>query len=52
LVANSGIQDIKLKIRPHRQKWADAADNTFRVYDPVKLQAQGVPNIEPARVDK
>ncbi len=46
----SGIQDIKVKIRRHTNKQADASDNSFRVYDPVTLHAQGVPNIDPSRV--
>lgn len=46
----SGIQDIKVKIRTHRDKSAVASDNTFRVYDPAALKAQGVPNIDPAKV--
>lgn len=46
----SGIQDIKVKVRTHRDKEADARDNTFRVYDPAGLQAEGVPNIDPDKV--
>lgn len=46
----SGIRDIKVKVRTHRDKQADAKDNTFRVYDPAALQAKGVSNIDPAKV--
>ncbi|QMV42548.1 carbohydrate binding domain-containing protein [Cohnella cholangitidis] len=46
----SGISDIKLKVRTHRDKTASALDNTFRVYDPAALKAQGVQNIDPAKV--
>lgn len=46
----SGIQTIKVRIRTHTNKRADATDNTFRVYDPVALQAAGVPNVDPSRV--
>lgn len=44
------ISDIKVKIRKHTNKSAIAADNTFRVYDPAALQAQGVANIDASRV--
>ncbi len=46
----SGISNIKLRIRTHTAKLADATDNTFRVYDPVALAAAGVPNITPSKV--
>ncbi|WP_275422805.1 carbohydrate binding domain-containing protein [Paenibacillus mucilaginosus] len=46
----NGITDIKVKIRKHTSKQADAADNTFRVYDPAALKAQGVAGIDPAKV--
>ncbi|CAH1208990.1 hypothetical protein PAECIP111893_02952 [Paenibacillus plantiphilus] len=46
----NGITDIKLKIRTHTNKSADASDNTFRVYDPAALKAQNVPGIDPAKV--
>ncbi|WP_342552695.1 carbohydrate binding domain-containing protein [Paenibacillus sp. FSL R7-0652] len=46
----SGISDIKVKVRTHRDKQADAKDNTFRVYDPAALKAKGVTNIDPAKV--
>ncbi|WP_238654753.1 carbohydrate binding domain-containing protein [Paenibacillus piscarius] len=46
----SGISDIKVKVRVHRDKTADAADNTFKVYDPAGMAAAGVPNIDPAKV--
>ncbi|MFN0226051.1 MULTISPECIES: carbohydrate binding domain-containing protein [Paenibacillus] len=46
----NGITDIKVKIRKHKSKQADAADNTFRVYDPATLKAQGVAGIDPAKV--
>ncbi|MFD2670873.1 carbohydrate binding domain-containing protein [Marinicrinis sediminis] len=46
----NGIQSIKLKMRTHQGQWADTADNTFRVYDPAALAAQGVPNITPSKV--
>ncbi|WP_339832506.1 carbohydrate binding domain-containing protein [Paenibacillus sp. FSL R7-0272] len=46
----SGIRDIKVKVRTHRDKQADAKDNTFRVYDPAALKAKGVSNIDPAKV--
>lgn len=44
------IQDIKVKIRTHRDKSADVTDNTFRVYDPEVLAAQGIANIDPSKV--
>ncbi|WNS43625.1 carbohydrate binding domain-containing protein [Paenibacillus sp. MMS20-IR301] len=46
----SGISDIKVKVRAHRDKTADAADNTFKVYDPASLAASGVAGIDPAKV--
>ncbi|UPK43066.1 carbohydrate binding domain-containing protein [Paenibacillus pabuli] len=46
----NGISDIKVKVRTHRDKLADAKDNTFRVYDPADLKAKGVANIDPAKV--
>jgi hypothetical protein len=46
----SGISSIKVRVRPHTNKQANAKDNTFRVYDPVGLKAKGVANIDPARV--
>lgn len=46
----SGINDIKVKVRTHRDATADTADNTFRVYNPVQLAAAGIPNIDPAKV--
>ncbi|KHL92446.1 alpha-amylase [Paenibacillus sp. IHB B 3415] len=46
----SGISDIKVKVRAHRDKTADAADNTFKVYDPAGLAAAGISNIDPAKV--
>lgn len=46
----NGMQDIKLKVRTHRDLTNDAKDNTFRVYDPAALKTQGVPNIDPAKV--
>ncbi|WP_281423175.1 carbohydrate binding domain-containing protein [Paenibacillus oenotherae] len=46
----NGITDIKLKVRTHRDKSANASDNTFRVYDPAALKAQNVPGIDPAKV--
>ncbi|QMV43932.1 carbohydrate binding domain-containing protein [Cohnella cholangitidis] len=46
----SGIQDIKVKVRAHTSKVADASDNTFKVYDPAALQAAGVPGIDTSKV--
>ncbi|QUL56793.1 fibronectin type III domain-containing protein [Paenibacillus tritici] len=46
----SGISEIKVKVRAHRDKTADAADNTFKVYDPAALAAAGVPGIDPVKV--
>ncbi|PWW05670.1 carbohydrate binding protein with CBM25 domain [Paenibacillus cellulosilyticus] len=46
----SGISDIKVKVRTHRDASADSSDNTFRVYNPTQLAAAGVPNIDPAKV--
>ncbi|MEM6454730.1 MAG: carbohydrate-binding module family 20 domain-containing protein [Acidobacteriota bacterium] len=46
----SDIVDIRVRVRAHTNRWADAADNTFRVYDPEALAGQGVANIDPARV--
>ncbi|BDU51305.1 fibronectin type III domain-containing protein [Haliovirga abyssi] len=46
----SGIQNIKVKIRTHSEKWADPKDRTYQVYDPQKLSNQGVPEINPANV--
>ncbi|WP_405110138.1 carbohydrate binding domain-containing protein [Paenibacillus sp. FSL K6-1217] len=46
----SGISEIKVKVRAHRDKTADAADNTFKVYDPAGLAAAGIANIDPAKV--
>ncbi|GGF60890.1 hypothetical protein GCM10010912_02620 [Paenibacillus albidus] len=46
----SGISDIKVKVRAHRDKTADAADNTFKVYDPAALAASGVSGIDPDKV--
>ncbi|CAM2010701.1 pullulanase-associated domain-containing protein [Acanthopleuribacter pedis] len=46
----AGISDIHVKVRVHRDKRVDARDNTCRVYDPVAMQKQGVPNIDPDRV--
>lgn len=46
----SGISDIKVKIRTHRDKTANAADNTFKVYDPAALKASGVSGVDPDKV--
>jgi len=46
----SGIEDIKVKVRTHTSKSADASDNTFKVYDPAALQAAGVPGIDASKV--
>ncbi|MWC29229.1 alpha-amylase [Paenibacillus sp. MMS18-CY102] len=46
----NGVNDIKLKVRTHRDKTADTADNTFRVYNPAQLAASGVSSIDPAKV--
>lgn len=54
----SGLQDIKVKIRVHNNvtwanrqtNWIDSKDNTFRVYDPAALQAQGIANIDASKV--
>jgi chitodextrinase len=46
----SGIASMKVKVRVHNAKQAAATDNTFKVYDPAALQAQGVPNIDASKV--
>ncbi|MDP4143724.1 MAG: carbohydrate binding domain-containing protein [Bacillota bacterium] len=54
----SGIQNIKLKIRTHNNvtwanrstNWIDPKDDTYKVYDPKTLQAQGVANINSSLV--
>ncbi|MFC5704061.1 carbohydrate binding domain-containing protein [Cohnella faecalis] len=46
----SGIQNIKVKVRAHTSKQADASDNTFKVYDPAAMQAAGVQGIDPTKV--
>ncbi|RIE01353.1 alpha-amylase [Cohnella faecalis] len=46
----NGLSDIKLKVRTHTAKSADAKDNTFRVYDPAAMKAQGIANIDPSKV--
>ena len=42
------IQDIKVKIRVHANKRADAKDKTFKLYDPAAHAAD--PNVDPSRV--
>ena len=46
----SNISDIKVKVRAHKNQWADAQDNTFKVYDPAAAKASGAANIDPSRV--
>ncbi len=46
----SGIASMKVKVRVHNAKRATATDNTYKVYDPAALQAQGVPNIDASKV--
>ncbi|WP_035477345.1 PKD domain-containing protein [Aliagarivorans taiwanensis] len=44
----SGISDIQVKIRPHTNKWADATDKTYKLYDPAAHASD--PNVDPSRV--
>ncbi|WP_427976566.1 PKD domain-containing protein [Agarivorans sp.] len=44
----SGIQDIKVKVRVHTDKWATATDKTFKLYDPSAHASD--PNVDPSRV--
>ncbi|GAA5218286.1 carbohydrate binding domain-containing protein [Corallincola platygyrae] len=44
----SGIQDIKVKVRVHKDKWADAKDKTFKLYDPSAHSAD--PDVDPSKV--
>uniref|UniRef100_UPI00143B9C54 carbohydrate binding domain-containing protein n=1 Tax=Paenibacillus sp. HB172176 TaxID=2493690 RepID=UPI00143B9C54 len=46
----SGIASMKVKVRTHEDSQASATDNTYKVYDPAALQAQGVPNIDASKV--
>jgi len=46
----SGIEDIKVKVRVHKNKRADAKDRTYQVYDPKALKAKGIPEIDPSKV--
>ncbi|WP_199405180.1 carbohydrate binding domain-containing protein [Corallincola holothuriorum] len=44
----SGMQDIKVKVRTHTNKWADANDKTFKLYDPKAHSSD--PAVDPSRV--
>ncbi|WP_432464433.1 PKD domain-containing protein [Agarivorans sp. QJM3NY_33] len=44
----SDIQDIKVKVRVHKDKWATATDKTFKLYDPSAHSSD--PNVDPSRV--
>ncbi|MFC5468967.1 carbohydrate binding domain-containing protein [Cohnella suwonensis] len=46
----SSISDIKVKVRTHTTQNIDASDNTYKVYNPASLQAQGISNIDPSKV--
>ena len=46
----SGISNIKVKVRVHTNKWADAKDKTYKLYDPAAHA--GKPNVDPSRVGK
>ncbi|WP_406610610.1 PKD domain-containing protein [Agarivorans sp. JK6] len=44
----SGIQDIQVKVRVHKDKWATATDKTFKLYDPSAHASD--PDVDPSRV--
>ncbi|MGL6314494.1 PKD domain-containing protein [Vibrio sp. WXL103] len=44
----SGIDNITVKVRPHTNKWADAKDKTYQLYDPKAHSSD--PDVDPDRV--
>lgn len=44
----SGIESIKVKVRTHTDKWADAKDKTFKLYEPEKFATD--PDVDPTKV--
>lgn len=46
----SGISNIKVKVRVHTNKLADAKDRTYKLYDPAAHVGEA--NVDPSRVGK
>ena len=46
----SGIKNIRVRIRKHKNKVADPLDRTYQVYNPQLLKDKGVPQINPGNV--
>jgi len=44
----SGITDLQVKVRVHKNKWADATDKTFKLYNPAAHSSDA--NVDPSRV--
>lgn len=44
----SGISDLQVKVRVHKNKWADAKDKTFQLYNPAAHASDA--NVDPSRV--